>query len=157
MSSSSVVVVPGSSSEVGLDSSPTMVRRLETCASSRASMSERTWSRCTRNVTLPTMARPTVATARMAPRIRTRAEMGRLDRVTTRLSPRPAVDHYATRSTGVRHRQQVELLVELFERDLAALDVSEVDDRLAHRDALRDRVLRDLRGRLVADDLVERR
>src|SRR5690606_28622902 len=53
-------------------------------------------------------------------------------------------------SARVGHRQQVELLVELLQRELAALDVAEVDHGVAHGDALGDRVLGDLRGGLVA-------
>src|SRR5579859_2041914 len=58
---------------------------------------------------------------------------------------------------GARHCGDVERLVELLERELAAVDVAEGEGRLANREALLDSLLGD-RGRvLVADELVERR
>lgn len=42
------------------------------------------------------------------------------------------------RDARARHRQQVEGRVELSERDVAALDVSEVDDRVTHRESRLD-------------------
>src|SRR5947209_19034820 len=44
-------------------------------------------------------------------------------------------------SAGVRHREDVEGGVQLLQGDLAAVDEAEVDDGLAHGDALRDGVL----------------
>ncbi|SED64733.1 UDP-N-acetylglucosamine 2-epimerase (non-hydrolysing) [Ruania alba] len=58
--------------------------------------------------------------------------------------------------SGVRHRGDVERLIEHLGGDLAPLDVPEVLDGLPDRDALGHRVLGDLRGRLVPDVPVQR-
>src|SRR3546814_20614615 len=79
------------------------------------------------------------STARTAPRIRARAEPILSVRFTVRL--------WRATSAGVRHREQVELLIQLRLGQLAPLDVPEVDDGLAHGDALRDGVLCDLGDR----------
>jgi hypothetical protein len=57
----------------------------------------------------------------------------------------------------IRHRQHVERLVELSLGEPLSVDETEVDDRLPDRDAVGERLLRDFRGVLVADVLVERR
>src|SRR5690606_26428674 len=72
-------------------------------------------------------------------------------------APKPTARGSGGGSAGLRPRAHVERAVELFHRERAALHEAESDRRLAHRDALGDSVLGDLRRVLVADELVERR
>src|SRR5699024_12842667 len=60
------------------------------------------------------------------------------------------------RSLRVCHCHHIERLIELLGGDVAALDIPERFHRLADSEVLRDRMLSDLRRRLVPDDLVQR-